>query len=141
MDESWEYIRQTTQPLGKPSLRPPGPDKHPLVLNNEALFTLSPRRLRRGQYEPDAVFDLHGLTLIQAHDRLQVFLAKARKDNKRLLLIITGKGKNSAPHGRTLKQAFEEWMALPSFTQDVASFVPAARRHGEEGAYYVLLKK
>jgi|688.fasta_scaffold2046457_1 DNA-nicking Smr family endonuclease len=140
MDESWEHIRQTIRPLGQRPLRSWGHEKDPLILNTGA-GVLSSRRLQRGQYEPEGVLDLHGLTIIQAHDRLQTFLARAQGDHKRLVLIITGKGKNSIPHERTLKQAFEEWMAFPNFRRYVASFSPAARRHGEEGAYYVVLKK
>jgi DNA-nicking Smr family endonuclease len=83
---------------------------------------------------------LHGLTLIQAHDRLIHVLRRARDQKKRLLLVITGKGNNSQPHARTLKQSFEEWMLMPDFRGLVAHMCPSARHHGGAGAYYVLLK-
>ena len=140
MEETWDDIRKTTRPLGAPPSRRSGLDKAFSPTDAAPRF-LSLRRLQRGQYDPQATVDLHGLTLIQAHDRLHQTLRRALDQKHRLLLVITGKGNNSQPHARTLKQAFEAWMTLPPFCPLVAHVCPAAKRHGDTGAYYVLLKK
>ncbi len=140
MEETWDDIRNTTRPLGAPPSRRSGLDKAFSPTDAAPRF-LSLRRLQRGDYEPQASVDLHGLTLIQAHDRLHQTLRRALDQKHRLLLVITGKGNNSQPNARTLKQAFEAWMTLPPFCPLVAHVCPAAKRHGDTGAYYVLLKK
>ena len=140
MEETWDDIRNTTRPLGSPPSRRGGLDKAFVPADTAPRF-LSLRRLQRGDYEPQASVDLHGLTLIQAHDRLHQTLRRALDQKHRLLLVITGKGNNSQPHARTLKQAFEAWMTMPPFCPLVAHVCPAAKRHGDTGAYYILLKK
>lgn len=140
MEETWDDIRKSTRPLGSPPSRRGGLDKAFFPTDAAPRF-LSLRRLQRGDYEPQATIDLHGLTLIQAHDRLVHVVRRAMDQKQRLLLVITGKGNNSQPHARTLKQAFEEWMRSPPFCPLVAHVCPAAKRHGDTGAYYILLKK
>ena len=140
MEETWDDIRKSTRPLGSPPSRRGGLDKAFFPTDAASRF-LSLRRLQRGDYEPQATIDLHGLTLIQAHDRLMHVVRRAMDQKQRLLLVITGKGNNSQPHARTLKQAFEEWMSSPPFCPLVAHVCPAAKRHGDTGAYYILLKK
>ena len=140
MEETWDDIRKSTRPLGSPPSRRAGLDKAFFPTDTAPRF-LSLRRLQRGDYEPQSTIDLHGLTLIQAHDRLMHVVRRAMDQKQRLLLVITGKGNNSQPHARTLKQAFEEWMRSPPFCPLVAHVCPAAKRHGDTGAYYILLKK
>lgn len=140
MEETWDDIRNTTRPLGAPPSRRSGLDKAFSPTDAAPRF-VSLRRLQRGDYDPQATVDLHGLTLIQAHDRLHQTLRRALDQKHRLLLVITGKGNNSQPHARTLKQAFEAWMTMPPFCPLVAHVCPAAKRHGDTGAYYILLKK
>lgn len=145
MEETWDDIRNTTRPLGAPPSRRRAVDEGAVdKAFSPTTFAprfLSLRRLQRGDYDPQATVDLHGLTLIQAHDRLHQTLRRALDQKHRLLLVITGKGNNSQPHARTLKQAFEAWMTMPPFCPLVAHVCPAAKRHGDTGAYYILLKK
>lgn len=145
MEETWEDIRSTTRPLGFPPSRHRAMDKEAvdkdLAPPKPSQRFLSLRRLQRGEYNPQITLDLHGLTLIQAHDRLQQTLHEAMDQKQRLLLIITGKGNNSQPHTRTLKESFDDWMMIPPFCRLVGHVCPAAKRHGGAGAYYVLLKK
>lgn len=140
MEETWDDIRNTTRPLGRGFSGCVGVEKDRLPPAPLSHFP-SLRRLQRGGYDPEVTLDLHGLTLLQAHDRLMHVLRRAMDQKQRLLLVITGKGNNSQPHARTLKQSFEEWMMMPDFRGFVAHVCPAARHHGGAGAYYVLLKK
>ncbi len=54
-------------------------------------------KLKKGMLEPEAWLDLHGMTLEQAYPALLNFIVSAHNRQKRLVLVITGKGKNSDP--------------------------------------------
>jgi DNA-nicking Smr family endonuclease len=106
-------------------------------------------RLRRGQMEPDARIDLHGMTQIAAHRTLFAWLTAAHNRGHRLVLVITGKGnpKNdeNAPwmmsdHG-VLKQMVPRWLNEAALAALIADVRPAHARHGGGGALYVYLRK
>ena len=106
-------------------------------------------RLRRGQMEPDARIDLHGMTQGSAHRTLFAWLATAHARGHRLVLVVTGKGnpKNdgNAPwmmseHG-VLKQMVPRWLNEPELAALIAHSRPAHAKHGGEGALYVYLRK
>jgi DNA-nicking Smr family endonuclease len=106
-------------------------------------------RLRKGQAEPDARIDLHGMTQDAAHRTLFAWLATAHQRGYRLVLVITGKGnpKNDdnapwmmSPHG-VLKQMVPRWLNEPGLAALIASTQPAHVRHGGDGALYVYLRK
>lgn len=50
-------------------------------------------KLRRGRVEPEARLDLHGMTSDEAHRTLTEFILTAAALDRRLVLIITGKGR------------------------------------------------
>src|SRR6185295_11548627 len=50
------------------------------------------RALRRGDMEPEAVLDLHGVRLVEARRRVETFLYEARAREQRVVLLITGRG-------------------------------------------------
>ncbi len=52
------------------------------------------KRMRRGRVQPDGKIDLHGMTLDRAHSALVRFVMRQQAAGKRLLLVITGKGKS-----------------------------------------------
>jgi DNA-nicking Smr family endonuclease len=51
-------------------------------------------RMKRGRLEPEARIDLHGMTQAAAHPALSGFIMRARAEGKRLVLVITGKGRS-----------------------------------------------
>lgn len=91
-------------------------------------------QLRRGRLEPEARLDLHGLTQGEAHRALQRFFGRARGEDQRLVLVITGKG-------GVLKSLVPRWLAEADFRPLVAGLRTAHIRHGGEGAFYVALRK
>ena len=91
-------------------------------------------RLRRGRAEPEAQLDLHGYREGAAHAQLERFLARARADGKRLVLVITGKG-------GVLRENFPRWLAEDRFRDFVSGVSQAHIRHGGSGAFYVALKR
>ena len=104
-------------------------------------------RLKRGKLSPEARLDLHGMTTERAHPRLISFILKAQADGKRLVLVITGKGKpgdDAGPMPRprgVLKRQVPMWLAMPPLAQAVLQISAANIRHGGDGAFYVYLRR
>lgn len=102
-------------------------------------------RLRRGRMEPEARIDLHGMTQERAHAALTGFILGAQATGLRLVLVITGKGREGdplAPHRRgALRHAAPHWLAAPPLGAKILQVAPAHFRHGGGGAYYVYLRR
>jgi DNA-nicking Smr family endonuclease len=105
------------------------------------------RKMLRGKLTPEARIDLHGMTLSQAHPVLTRFILDAYDDGRRLVLVITGKGKDRdegdpIPIRRgLLRHQVPGWLRAPPIGALVLDIRTAHRRHGGSGAYYVYLKK
>jgi DNA-nicking Smr family endonuclease len=106
-------------------------------------------KLKRGQLQPGARIDLHGMTEAAAHGALLTFLAGARARGVRLALVVTGVGNPRseesaewmrASHG-VLKQMVPRWLNEKEFAALAVGTAPAHIRHGGEGALYVYLRK
>ena len=104
-------------------------------------------RMKRGKIVPEARIDLHGMTMDQAHPELRHFILTSQAVGRRLVLVITGKGKPGKEHGpipvRTgiLKHYVPQWLKMPPLAQAVLQVSEAHLKHGGSGAYYVYLKK
>jgi DNA-nicking Smr family endonuclease len=104
-------------------------------------------RLKRGKLKPESKLDLHGMTLDRAHPALNRFILKAHRDGKRLVLVVTGKGKRSQDDGpiprRTgvLRHQVLHWLDTPPLAQVVMQVSQAHVSHGGGGAYYVYLRR
>ncbi len=105
------------------------------------------RRLKRGKLDPEARIDLHGMTLDRAHPVLVSFILSSQAQGLRLVLVITGKGKDRDEGGPipvrrgVLRHQVPQWLALPPCGQAVLQVVQAHVGHGGGGAYYVWLRK
>ena len=104
------------------------------------------RRFRAGAIEPDFTLDLHGHTLDQAHDRLDGGLAQARALGARVVLVIAGKPRPVDPADRGIRRGairakLLDWLAAGPHGSCIAAVRSAHRRHGGEGALYLILKK
>ena len=105
------------------------------------------KRMRRGKIKPEGRIDLHGMTLDRAHPALTRFIFASAANGKRLVLVITGKGKDRddgnlipTPRG-VLRHQVPHWLTIPPLVQHVMQFTPAHVSHGGEGAYYVYLRR
>ena len=105
------------------------------------------QNLKRGRLVPEGKIDLHGMTLDRAHPALIRFILASQAKGKRLVLVITGKGKSRDQGGPIpmqyglLKHQVPQWMGLPPLRGVVMDIVPAHQKHGGGGAYYVYLKR
>lgn len=104
-------------------------------------------KMKKGKLSPEARIDLHGMTLAEAHPALLSFILSAHQNGKRLVLVITGKGKmrdDFAPmpvRQGILRHQVPSWLALPPLSHVVLQVTPAHITHGGGGAYYVYLKR
>ncbi|WP_374652195.1 Smr/MutS family protein [Dongia sp.] len=119
----------------QPPLTPnPAPGAMPGIDKRQA------ERFRRGQLPIEGKIDLHGRTQEEAHDALLGFLQRAFAQEKRKLLVITGKGMTQSKSG-ILKANVPRWLNEPVFRRLVLAISQARPEHGGEGALYVLLKR
>ena len=105
------------------------------------------RQMIRGKVAPEARIDLHGMTLAVAQPVLIRFVLQAQAAGKRLVLVITGKGREGGPDAPlpvrpgALRHNVPHWLHMPPLNAIVLQVRPAHRRHGGEGAYYVYLRR
>lgn len=104
-------------------------------------------KMKRGKMSPDAKIDLHGMTQEEAHPALINTLLNAHAAGKRLVLVVTGKGKKRDDGGpipvRTgiLKHAVPQWLKQAPLKQIVLQTNQANQSHGGSGALYVYLRR
>lgn len=96
-------------------------------------------RLRKGRLPIDATLDLHGYSKVRAKSLLSTFLQKSYQDGKRCILVITGKGRLSAPG--VIRQALPEFLEEPPLSSIVLKAYQARPQHGGSGAVYIYLRK
>ncbi len=104
------------------------------------------RKLSRAAIAPDFTLDLHGHSLDQAHRRLDMGLGQAKAMGARLVLLITGKSRptEAADRGErrgAIRAKVLDWLAAGPHAGDIAAIRKAHRRHGGEGALYLVLKR
>ena len=101
------------------------------------------QRLSRGTAEIDGRIDLHGLTQAQAHAVLWRFLHQAQARDAKVVLVITGKGAGSDPHGErgVLKRQVPHWLESAELRPLVVGFENAGIGHGGQGALYVRVRR
>lgn len=104
-------------------------------------------RMKRGKLKPEARLDLHGMRVDRAHGALTQFILSSQAAGRRLVLVITGKGKRGddsgpipTPRG-VLKHQVPQWLSMPPLAQAVMQISQAHVTHGGEGAYYVYLRR
>lgn len=104
-------------------------------------------QMKRGKLKPEGKLDLHGMTLDRAHPALTRFILSAQSQGKRLVLVVTGKGKNRDDDGPipvrfgVLRHQVPQWLSMPPLSSVVLQVSQANVRHGGGGAYYVYLRR
>ena len=112
---------------------PPVASEELLVFKQPFIPNKMLRKLQQGQYNVDAILDLHGMTVAESKTALMHFLQQCIHKNARFVLIIHGKGRHSEQP--ILKNKVNYWLRQ---TEQVLAFRTA---NGRGGAVCVLLKK
>ncbi len=104
------------------------------------------RRVAGGRIGIDRALDLHGMTQARAHEALRHFLLDAQRDDARLVLVVTGKGRVGRTSGDgeglgVLRRAVPLWLRDSTLRGLVAGFEEAAPPHGGAGALYIRLRR
>lgn len=105
------------------------------------------KRMTRGKLKPEGRIDLHGMTLSEAHPALISFIFHSHEMERRLVLVITGKGKDRDSGGPIpirrgiLRHQVPSWLTSPPLGSMILDIREAHQRHGGGGAYYVYLKR
>jgi len=104
-------------------------------------------RMKKGRLSPERRVDLHGMTLAQAHPVLSGFILDAYAAGNRLVLVITGKGKDKPDEGPipvrrgVLKHQVPHWLNSGPLKPMILQVSEAHLKHGGTGAYYVYLRR
>ncbi len=82
--------------------------------------------------------DLHGFNLDEARNLLENFINQSIKNKNRVILVITGKGKEGEG---TIKNNILSWLNSKDLRNKILAVNYASRKHGGTGAIYILLRK
>jgi DNA-nicking Smr family endonuclease len=105
------------------------------------------QRFQRGELPIEARLDLHGLTLANAERALARLIRDCIAQQKRCLLVITGKGlsRDGEPglnQGRGVLRAWlPEYLKRGPWRDQILGVAPARQEMGGAGAFYVLLRR
>ena len=105
------------------------------------------QKLIKGKMEIEGTLDLHGLTADQAKIKLITFISQSHLLGKRLIIVITGKGKHKGfdefqrPINGVLRKSMPDWVNNSAISQKVLQVTPAQPKHGGDGAFYVYLRR
>ncbi len=127
---------QRTQPPSAP--KPPRP--------SAGLDSHWERRLRGGSLAPDFTLDLHDHSLDAAYQRLLSGIDIAREARARVVLVIAGRERpvhaaDRADARGAIRAKLLDWLASSRHASSIAAIRKAHRRHGGDGALYVILRK
>lgn len=123
--------------------RPSGPVTKPETVPAPSyhLDRKTQQNLKRKRVGIEARLDLHGHSQHDAHLAVDRFITRAASQNKRYVLIITGKGRMSETPGGVLRRMVPMWLTRPPLAHHIVGFDWAGPRDGGDGALYVHLRR
>ncbi|WCR58171.1 Smr/MutS family protein [Wolbachia endosymbiont of Ctenocephalides felis wCfeJ] len=97
-------------------------------------------KVDKGKYFINGRLDLHGYNMGDAYYKLIDFIVRNYQEGSRCLLIITGQG-NTTDGADTIKSSLNKWLNDTKIQHMVLYCQQATKKHGGEGAFYVLLRR
>ena len=110
--------------------------EEPLTRNVPGLDGKISKEIRRGKLPTQARIDLHGLSIHDAHNQINSFLEDCYYQDKRKVLVVTGKGGD-----HSIRREFPLWVQQSPLRQIVISCTAAHQRQGGGGAFIVVLRR
>ncbi len=98
------------------------------------------KRLHSGEFSIQGHIDLHGQTVESARALFNQFFKESISSNKRMILIVHGRGLSSPAHP-VLKTKVIKWLTTGPWRKWVMAYASARLCDGGAGATYVLLRK
>jgi len=119
--------------------------------NYEISFGDINKDLKKGKIKIDRRLDLHGYSLLEAYEKFKKEVIKLYNNNKRCLLVITGKGlyqgnkdqNSESPklfYGK-IKNSIPSWINEDELKRYVFTYQDAGIEHGGDGAVFIYLRK
>ena len=96
------------------------------------------RNFSKGNVFIENKLDLHGYNQIEAKSLLKEFISSSIQKNYRLILVITGKGKDEQG---VIKSNILTWLNSKDLRNKILAVNHASKKHGGQGAIYIFLKK
>jgi DNA-nicking Smr family endonuclease len=103
----------------------------PVQYVRDGVDSFAAKSLRRGQYSPDLILDLHGLDQQQAKLELAALLYACQKEHAHCICVVHGLG------SRVLKNKVPHWLVQHP---DVMAFHQAPLEWGGKGAILALIE-
>jgi DNA-nicking Smr family endonuclease len=98
------------------------------------------RKLRSGGFSVQDYVDLHGLTRVEAKEKLTRFVERSAANGRRSVLVVHGRGLRSPDKTPVLKPSVAQWLTRGALARWTLAFCTARRVDGGAGALYVLLR-
>ncbi|CAO5681676.1 MAG: Endonuclease MutS2 [Holosporales bacterium] len=121
-------------------------NERPIFLSSQSLVVVKESKKYFEKKHIEARIDLHGCTCEKASHVLENFFYKAQLQNKKIALVITGKGRPKEPDFNLKEVPFgilrtyvSQW--LEGHPQYVVSFRAAEQKDGGDGAFYVHIRR
>jgi len=112
---------------------------HELKLSQRlALSKKNIRDFSKGNVFIENKLDLHGYNLVEAKNLLENFINQSVENGKRLILVITGKGKEGEG---IIKNNIVSWLNAKDLRNKILAVNYASKKHGGSGAIYIFLRK
>jgi len=138
---------KTSSPLDKKPLQPSRVEQKEIIKNhfvNQQKPQVNKRmkaKFERGLIRPEATLDLHGYNRVEAQNTLESFIKTCIYEEKRCILIVTGKRKSLLGSKSILRELVPMWLNEQNYFSLVLAHCYAVQKDGGDGARYVLLRK
>lgn len=162
-DTLWERIKQTIIPINRddvlPSVSTPMSRKKankpkerfpqrkkivPPISHDKkktesfsAINRQTQRKIDKGQIKTDGKLDLHGLTVAQAHQTFIQYIKQAVSQNKKTIIVVTGKGSKERGTG-VIRRELPYWIEDPKIACHIHGFSEPIRN---QGRYLIILRR
>ena len=114
-----------------------------IVLNNQKpqVNRRMKAKLERGLLRPEAILDLHGFNRVEGHKLLESFIKDSICQQKRCVLVVTGKRKTFLGSKSILRELVPKWLNEKNLFPYILAHSFAIQKDGGDGARYILLRK
>lgn len=117
-------------------------------LTSRKLDKKTDEKIKKGSLPIEGKLDLHGMRQEEAYNALRHFIETSYAQQKRFVLVVTGKGKQETSTNHwmdtkrgVLKQRVPDWLSSRPCNQFVLKISDAQPKDGGQGALYIYLKR